>query len=68
MKISEIRELTTSELKERLAADKRSYIENRIAHAVSPLAQPSSLRDQRRAIARLKTELKAREAEANDNN
>ncbi|KXB34765.1 ribosomal protein L29 [Bacteroidales bacterium KA00251] len=68
MKISEIRELTDSELVERLEADKRAYVENRIAHAVSPLTQPSSLRDQRRTIARLKTELTAREKSANKNN
>lgn len=65
MKISEIRELTDTELKERLEADRRSYIENRISHAVSPLAQPSSLRGQRRSIARIKTEMKERELKKN---
>lgn len=65
MKISEIRELTDTELKERLEADRRSYIENRISHAVSPLAQPSSLREQRRSIARIKTEMRERELKKN---
>lgn len=67
MKISEIRELTDSELAERLEADKKAYVENRIAHAVSPLAQPSSLKEQRRTIARLNTELTARKNSANEN-
>lgn len=67
MKISEIRELTDSELLERLEADKKAYVENRIAHAVSPLAKPSSLTDQRRTIARLLTEIAARQKAAKDN-
>lgn len=61
MKISEIRELTVAELRERLQADQRAYVETRISHAVSPLDKPSSLRDQRRTIARLLTVLAERE-------
>lgn len=67
MKITEIRELTDTELKERLLADQRAYTENKISHAVSPLSQPSQLRDQRRSIARLKTEMRARELAAENN-
>lgn len=65
MKISEIRELTTDELRERLEANRRTYVETRINHSVSPLDKPSSLRDQRRTIARLEGELRERELKNN---
>ncbi|MDY6122361.1 MAG: 50S ribosomal protein L29 [Porphyromonas sp.] len=64
MKIAEIRELTTSELQERLAAVSAEYDQMRINHSVSPLDNPTQLTTLRRTIARMKTIL----AERNNNN
>lgn len=61
MKIAEIKALTTSELQERLVAETNAYDEKRINHAVSPLDRPSDLRDRRRMIAQMQTELRERE-------
>ena len=61
MKIAEIRELKTNELKERLEAEVAGYTSMRLTHAVSPLENPSQLRKARKTIARMKTELRQRE-------
>ncbi len=61
MKIAEIRELTTEELKERLEAEVASYTSMRLTHAVSPLENPSQLRKVRKNIARMKVELHQRQ-------
>lgn len=61
MKLSEIKELTTAELNERLAAEERNYAQMRVNHAVSPLDKPSQIRDTRRMIAQIKTVLRERE-------
>ena len=61
MKIAEIRELQTSELHERLDAEVANYTSLRLTHAVSPLENPMKLKEVRRNIARMKTELRQRE-------
>lgn len=61
MKLAEIKELTTAELKERLANEERNYAQKRINHAVSPLDKPSEIREYRRMIAQMKTVLRERE-------
>ena len=61
MKIAEIRELQTNELKERLEAEVANYTSMRLNHAISPLENPSQLRKARRTIARMHTELRQRE-------
>jgi large subunit ribosomal protein L29 len=61
MKYIEIRELTTKELKEILADESISYTKLKISHAVSPLDNPMKIRETRRKISRLKTELRKRE-------
>ncbi len=65
MKQSVIRELTTAEVKERLAVEKENLVKMRLNHAISPLENPHSIRDQRRTIARLNTELRQRELNEN---
>ncbi len=60
MKISEIRELTTNEIIERIDGDKNFLIRQKINHAVSPLDNPMKIKQSRRNIARLKTELRQR--------
>lgn len=61
MKIAEIRELSTKELLERLDAEVVSYDQKRINHSISPMENPSQLKEQRKTIARIKTELRQRE-------
>ena len=57
----EINELTTPELKERLATEKDRLVTMRLNHAISPLENPQLIKAQRRTIARLHTELRKRE-------
>ena len=61
MKQSEIRELSTAELQEKLGVVKKQYADLKLAHAVSPLENPLELRSTRRTVARLASELTKRE-------
>ena len=61
MKIAEIRELSTAELKERVEADVTRYAQMKLNHAISPLENPVQLKNLRRDIARMKGELRSRE-------
>jgi large subunit ribosomal protein L29 len=61
MKNTEIRELTTEDLKERLEVERTTLTKLRMSHAVSPLENPMQIRASRKTIARLLTELRKRE-------
>lgn len=61
MKVSEIRELTTQELEERLQTTQDELASQKLVHAISPLQNPQRLRAERRNIARIKTVLRERE-------
>lgn len=61
MKVSEIRELTTQELEERLQTTQDELASQKLVHAISPLQNPQRLRAERRDIARIKTVLRERE-------
>ena len=61
MKIAEIRELSTQELNERVEADVTRYAQMKLNHAISPLENPSQIKDLRRSIERMKSELRSRE-------
>ena len=61
MKIAEIRELSTAELKERVETEVTRYAQMKLNHAISPLENPSQIKDLRRSIARMKSELRSRE-------
>lgn len=61
MKQSEIIQLSTAELQEKLGATKKSYSELKLAHAIAPLENPIQLRNVRRSVARIATELTKRE-------
>jgi large subunit ribosomal protein L29 len=63
MKQSEINEASTAELQERLSENKRAFSDLKMAHAITPLENPIQLRVQRRAIARIATELTKREVQ-----
>lgn len=61
MKQSEIKELSTADLQEKLGALKKNYNDLKMAHAISPLENPLQLRSLRRTVARVATELTKRE-------
>ena len=61
MKIAEIRELSTKELLERVDAEVAAYDEKVINHTISPTDNPAQIKQQRRMIARMRTELRQRE-------
>ena len=66
MKTSEIKELTMQELLERIDNERSFLIRQKLNHAVSPLENPLKIRETRRNIARLLTELNVRN-ESNEN-
>lgn len=57
----EIKDSTTAELKEKLQTATLEYSKMKINHAITPLENPMKIRDQRKYIARLNTELRNRE-------
>jgi large subunit ribosomal protein L29 len=61
MKSSEIKELTIQELLERLESEETLMVRMKMNHAVSPLDNPNKIVETRRNIARLKTEVRARQ-------
>jgi len=61
MKYSEIKALTTEELKERLAVEKTNSQNLRFAHSISPLENPLKIKESRKNIAKINTELRNRE-------
>ena len=61
MKSSEIRELSIKELEERLESEESLLVRMRMNHAVSPLDNPNKIVETRKNIARLKTEVRARQ-------
>ena len=61
MKQSVIIELSTAEIVERLVEEKQQLTKLKLNNAVTPLENPNKIREQRRTIARLKTELRRRE-------
>jgi len=61
MKIAEVRELTSKEIAERIQADALGLNKMELQHTISPLDNPTQIKELRRDIARLKTVLRERE-------
>ena len=61
MKNSEIRELTTAELAERIETEVVNYDNMKFNHHISRVENHSQIKKLRRDIARMKTELRQRE-------
>ena len=61
MKNAEVKGLSTKELKERADAEAASLNQMKLNHSISPLDNPAKIKQQRRTVARLKTELRQRE-------
>lgn len=58
-----IKELSTPDLIDRLEEEKKQLTKLKLNHAVSPLENPNKIKDYRKTIARIKTELRKRELE-----
>lgn len=61
MKQSQIKELTAIELKDLITEESQVLAKMVFNHTVSPLENPLKIRETRRTIARMKTELRMRE-------
>ncbi len=60
MKTNELKSLSAEELKGRLAQEVETLQKLKFAQAVSPIENPMQIRNLRRSIARIKTELTAK--------
>jgi len=63
MKQSVILELSNDDLKERLEEEVKQLNKLKLNHAVSPLENPNKIKDYRRTVARINTELRKRNLE-----
>lgn len=64
-----LKDIPTSELKEKLDTERVMLQKMKLQHAVSPIENPSKIKESRKNIARYLTELRAREiAEQKANN
>jgi large subunit ribosomal protein L29 len=61
MKTSEIRELSTPDLLERIDTEKTMLVRMRLNHAITPLDNTQKLKEAKLTVARLLTELRSRE-------
>ena len=64
MKNEAIRALSSEDIAAQIKLEKSALQKKKFAHAVTPLQNPRDIRETRRHIARLATELKAREIKA----
>lgn len=67
MKATEIKEMTIKEIEEKVQNEKDQLIKMKLNHAVSPMENPNKLKEVRKFIARLNTELRQRELKNQDN-
>jgi len=61
MKTSEIKELSTPDLLERIDTERTMLVRMKLNHAITPLDNPQKLKEVKLTIARLLTELRTRE-------
>jgi large subunit ribosomal protein L29 len=67
MKTSEIKELSTSDLRERIDTERTLLVRMKLNHAITPLDNPQKVKDVKITIARLLTELRTRELNMKSN-
>ncbi len=61
MKNTDIRALNVEQLAQAIAEENTRLLKLKFAHAVSPIENPMRIRNTRRLVARLKTELTAKQ-------
>jgi large subunit ribosomal protein L29 len=67
MKTSEIKELSTPDLLERIDTEKTNLVRMKLNHAITPLENTMKLKEAKLTVARLLTELRARELKQKSN-
>ena len=67
MKVKEIRELSSTEIKEKIVSCKEELFNLRFQQATGNLEKPSRIKDLRHEVARMKTVLRERELEGEKN-
>ena len=65
--MSEIKELSSQELLERLDNERSTLVRMKLNHAISPLDNPIKIKYTRKNIARLETEMRMRELNSKSN-
>lgn len=63
MKNEDIKALTLAELKEKIVSEQEALRKIQFAHQVSSIENPMKIREVRRLLARLKTELTVKESQ-----
>jgi large subunit ribosomal protein L29 len=61
MKQEDIKQLSTSDLRERIKEGKSALTKLKLNHAVSPIENPAKITASRKTVAKLQTELRSRE-------
>ena len=61
MQNSAIRGLSLEELKNKLAVEKENYGKLKFAHSITPIENPVKIRENRKLVARIQTEIRAKE-------
>lgn len=67
MKTSEIKELSSSDLLERIDTERTMLVRMKLNHAITPLDNPQKVKEMKLTIARLLTELRTRELNKKSN-
>jgi len=67
MKTSEIKELSTPDLLERIDTERTMLVRMKLNHAITPLDKPQKVKEVKLTIARLLTELRTREKKKKSN-
>ena len=65
MKVSEVREMSVADLKDRIEVEKNNLDTMKLNHAISPLEDTSKIRKTRQDIARMITILAEKEKQQN---
>ncbi len=61
MNNSELRGLSLEELKNKLVVEKENHGKLKFAHSITPIENPMKLRESRKLVARIQTEIRAKE-------
>ena len=61
MKQEDIKQLSTADLSDRIKEQKNSLSKLKLNHSVSPIENPANITANRKTVARLQTELRARQ-------
>ena len=67
MKTSEIKELSTSDILDRIDTERTMLVRMKLNHAITPLDNPLKVKEVKLTIARLLTEMSARELNKKSN-